>query len=108
MKRNRLGSKKAENLVYIHSTLRLISRKDPGYKEGPFKRWDQYTNDVVCVDEEIELDGLVEIPPVAIDEEPPLDSHTYLESLLTKDLLDVDVDANDSDVANVVDLAKMD
>eukprot|EP00253_Pinus_taeda_P003416 PITA_03416 len=37
VKRNRLGSKKAENLVYIHSTLRLISRKDPGYKEGPFK-----------------------------------------------------------------------
>ena len=58
--------------------------------------------------EEIEPDGLVEIPPVAIDEEPPLDSDTYLESLLTEDLLDVDVDADDSDVADAADLAEMD
>ena len=108
MKRNRLGSKKTENLVYIHSTLRIIYQKDPGYKESPFKRWDQYTDDVVCVDEEIEPDGLVEIPPVAIDEEPPLDSDTYLESLLTEELPDVDVDADDSDVADAADLAEMD
>ena len=67
MKRNRLGSKKAENLVYIHSTLRLISQKDPGYKEGPFKRWDQMVADATCVNEEIQPYGLNEIPPVIMD-----------------------------------------
>ena len=97
MKRNRLGSKKAENLVYIHSTLRLISRKDPGYKEGPFKRWDQLVDDATCVDEEIQSDGLVEIPSIVMDvKEPPLESNDYLESLLTKDL-DDDSDAIDAD-----------
>ena len=39
MKRNRLGSKKAENLVFIHNW-RLLSRTDPGYKKGPKKLWD--------------------------------------------------------------------
>ena len=102
MKRNRLGLKKAENLVYIHSTLRLISRKDPGYKEGPFKRWDQLVDDATCVDEEIQLDGLVEIPSVVMDiEEPPLESDDYLESLLAEDLDD------DNDAIDVVGLDDM-
>ena len=97
MKRNRLGLKKAENLVYIHSTLRLISQKDSGYKEGPFKRWDQLVDDATCVDEEIHPNGLVEIPSIVMDvEEPPLESDDYLESLLTEDLHD-DSDAIDAD-----------
>ena len=97
-----MGSKKAENLVYIHSTLRLISRKDPGYKEGPFKRWDQYTDNAICVDEDVQPDGLVEIPPVALDEqELTLESDNYLESLLTKDLSDAD----DIDPEDVEDMA---
>lgn len=40
MKRNRLGSKKAEDLVFIHNNLRLLSRKDSAYKKGPEKLWD--------------------------------------------------------------------
>jgi hypothetical protein len=40
VKRNRLGSKKAEDLVYIHTNLRLLSRKDDGYNEGSTKLWD--------------------------------------------------------------------
>jgi hypothetical protein len=40
VKRNRLQSAKAEDLVYIHSNLRLISRSKPNYKEGPLKLWD--------------------------------------------------------------------
>ena len=99
MKRNRLESKKAENLVYIHSILRLISRKDPRYKESPLKRWDQSTDDATCVDEKIQPDGLVELPLVTIDEqEPQLESDSHLESLLTEDLSDVDdIDAKDVD-----------
>ena len=93
--------KKVENLVYIHSTLRLISRKDPGYKEGPFKRWDQYTDDATCVDEEIQPDGLVELPPlIADDPDGQLESDAYLESLLAEDLNDVEGIDHDSEVGH--------
>ena len=40
MKRNRLGSQKAEDLVYVHSNLRLASRRGPEYNSGPSKEWD--------------------------------------------------------------------
>ena len=39
-KRNRLTSKRAEKLVYMHSSLRLLSRKLPEYLEGPTARLD--------------------------------------------------------------------
>ncbi|XP_061338275.1 uncharacterized protein LOC133285116 [Gastrolobium bilobum] len=34
MKRNKMDSKRAEDLVYIHSNLRLLSSKSPKYNEG--------------------------------------------------------------------------
>jgi hypothetical protein len=40
VKRNRLGSQKAEDLVYVHSNLRLASRRGPEYNSGPSKEWD--------------------------------------------------------------------
>ena len=40
VKRNRLGSQKAEDLVYVHSNLLLASRRDPKYSSGPSKEWD--------------------------------------------------------------------
>jgi hypothetical protein len=40
VKRNRLGSQKAEDLVYVHSNLRLASRRGPEYSSGPSKEWD--------------------------------------------------------------------
>ncbi|XP_059073592.1 uncharacterized protein LOC131855961 [Cryptomeria japonica] len=40
VKRNRLGSKMAEDLVYIHSNLRLLSRASTDYKSGPHRMWD--------------------------------------------------------------------
>ena len=74
-----------------------MSRKDPRYKEGPFKRWDQLVNDAKCMDEEIQPDGLDEIPSIVMDvEKPPLESDDYLVSLLTEDL-DDDSDAIDAD-----------
>ena len=45
MKRNRLGHKKADDLVYVHSNLRLISRKEPSYSSGPCKAWDVLDED---------------------------------------------------------------
>ena len=51
------------------------------------------------MDEEIQPDGLVELPLVTVDEhEPQLESDSYLESLLTEDLSDADdIDAEDVD-----------
>ena len=40
VKRNRLGSQKAEDLVYVHSNLRLASRRGSEYSNGPSKEWD--------------------------------------------------------------------
>ena len=40
VKRNRLGSQKAEDLVYVHSNLRLVSRRGEEYTNGPHKEWD--------------------------------------------------------------------
>ena len=39
-KRNKLASKKAEDLVYVHSNLRLLSHKSEEYAKGPHKLWD--------------------------------------------------------------------
>ena len=40
VKRNRLGSKKVEELVYVHSNLRLLSHQKEEYKSGPTKLWE--------------------------------------------------------------------
>jgi hypothetical protein len=40
VKRNRLGAGKAEDLVYVHSNLRLLSHSTPEYKKGPSRMWD--------------------------------------------------------------------
>ena len=40
VKRNRLGSQKVEDLVYVHSNLRLVSRRGAEYVNGPHKDWD--------------------------------------------------------------------
>ena len=97
MKKNILGSRKEENLVYIQSTLQIISQKHPRYnKESPFNICDQCIENAICVDKEIQPNVLVEIPPIAMDEEKlPLESDSYLEILMIRDLNDVD----DNDVA---------
>nr|XP_043631554.1 uncharacterized protein LOC122603007 [Erigeron canadensis] len=40
VKRNRLNSKRADKLVFIHSNIRCQSRLQESYKSGPNKRWD--------------------------------------------------------------------
>jgi hypothetical protein len=40
VKRNRLGSQKVRDLVYVHSNLCLASRRGPEYSSGPSKEWD--------------------------------------------------------------------
>ena len=40
MKRNRLTPMRAEELVFVHNNLRLLSRNSPVYKEEGSKMWD--------------------------------------------------------------------
>ena len=40
MKCNWLGSKKAEDLVFVHTNLCLLSHKNDHYKEGATELWD--------------------------------------------------------------------
>ena len=40
MKRNRLDSQKDEDLIYVHSNLRLASCRGLEYSSGPCKDWD--------------------------------------------------------------------
>ncbi|XP_059076869.1 uncharacterized protein LOC131075043 [Cryptomeria japonica] len=97
MRRNQLGSKKAKNLVYIHSSLRLLSHVDPGYNECPSAKWDQISPDgeaAAILDEVVEADGLIDLPPVILpSEELELESDDYLESLIDEDL-DYDMDVH--------------
>lgn len=39
-KRNRLNASNADDLMYIHSNLRLLSRFNSNYKYGPHRKWD--------------------------------------------------------------------
>ena len=55
MKRNKLGSQKAKDLVYVHSNLRLASHKGLEYNSGPSKEWDV---DPECPDLEISFASL--------------------------------------------------
>ena len=40
MRRNRITPKRAEDLVFVHSNLRLLSRRRPEYTTGESKKWD--------------------------------------------------------------------
>ncbi|GAV83902.1 hypothetical protein CFOL_v3_27347, partial [Cephalotus follicularis] len=40
IKRNKMTPQRAEDLVFVHTNLRLLSRRSPTYKEGGSKMWD--------------------------------------------------------------------
>uniref|UniRef100_A0A151UG35 BED-type domain-containing protein n=1 Tax=Cajanus cajan TaxID=3821 RepID=A0A151UG35_CAJCA len=40
LKRNKLNPKRAEDLVYVHTNLRLLSRKSEEYMQGSTRMWD--------------------------------------------------------------------
>ncbi|XP_059659219.1 uncharacterized protein LOC132306039 [Cornus florida] len=40
LRRNKMAPQRAEDLVFIHSNLRLLSRRTPQYNEGRTKMWD--------------------------------------------------------------------
>jgi len=40
LKRNKLTSSRTEDLIYVHTNLRMLARKKEEYKVGPSNYWD--------------------------------------------------------------------
>ncbi|KEH25447.1 hypothetical protein MTR_6g023775 [Medicago truncatula] len=66
-------SKRVEDLVYVHTNLRLLSRKEDGYKKGQSRMWD------IGGDAHEPLDGVgIELAELSLDE-PDLEAYLYLD-----------------------------
>ncbi|KAG5556909.1 hypothetical protein RHGRI_007221 [Rhododendron griersonianum] len=64
LRRNKMTPQRAEDLVYIHSNLRLLSRRSPQYCNGVTKMWD------IAGDQFGSLDdiGMLEVANLSLDE----------------------------------------
>nr|XP_009608487.1 uncharacterized protein LOC104102476 [Nicotiana tomentosiformis] len=88
IKRNKLATSRAEDLVFIHYNLRLLSRRKEKYTSGPSKYWD-LGGDYFNIDESI--NDLVEL---SIDE-PQLEGVFFEEEV--QDLQEVDIEEIEED-----------
>ncbi|XP_048131980.1 uncharacterized protein LOC115732504 isoform X2 [Rhodamnia argentea] len=68
-RRHRMTPRRAEDLVFIHSNLRLLSRKDPRYLEGETKMWD-IGGDAFDTFQDV---GVLEVASLSLDE-PDIES----------------------------------
>ncbi|KAL1352817.1 hypothetical protein AAHE18_06G195400 [Arachis hypogaea] len=73
LKRNKLKSKRAENLVFVHTNLRLLSRKTPQYNKGETMMWDIAGDAFSPIDEE---NCVFEVAHLSLDE-PELERVTF-------------------------------
>ena len=94
VKCNRLGPKKAEDLVFIHNNWRLLSRKDPGYKKGPEKLWDVLpeTSDLDMTVQDISRIALLDVEEDKEDVAASGASGTGLDSNDEENVNDIDED----------------
>ncbi|XP_010468407.1 PREDICTED: uncharacterized protein LOC104748467 [Camelina sativa] len=83
--RNKIVPQRAEDLVFVHTNLRLLSRKKSAYKEGPNHMWDVGGDQFDSLDE-INLERL-EFADLSLDE-PELEEVVFGR---------VDEDKNDED-----------
>ncbi|XP_027342768.1 uncharacterized protein LOC113855350 [Abrus precatorius] len=76
LKRNRLNPKRAEDLVFVHTNLRLLSRKSKNYSEGESRMWD------IGGDEwdSIEGVGILEVASLSLDE-PDLEAVIFTDDV---------------------------
>jgi len=72
MKRNKLTPERAEDLVFIHNNLRLLSRKAEEYKSGPAKMWDVGGDGF----ESLSGIGILEVADLSLDE-PLMESVSF-------------------------------
>ncbi|KAG8377696.1 hypothetical protein BUALT_Bualt08G0059600 [Buddleja alternifolia] len=75
-KRNQITPQRAEDLVYVHSNLRLLSRQTPQYKQGDTKMWDVGGDDFETFDDV----GILGIASLSIDE-PELESDIFVDEV---------------------------
>lgn len=72
MRRNKISLKRAEDLVFIHSNLRLLSRKTPQYIQGETSMWD-IGGDAF---DSLEDAGMLEIANLLLDE-PDMEANIF-------------------------------
>ncbi|XP_074560367.1 uncharacterized protein LOC141816496 [Curcuma longa] len=66
LKRNKITPQRAEDLVYVHYNLRLLSRRSPHYSEGESKMWDVGADAFDSMD--MEGAAILEIANLSLDE----------------------------------------
>ncbi|KAH6781453.1 hypothetical protein C2S51_006746 [Perilla frutescens var. frutescens] len=89
LRRNKMTPKRAEDLVFIHSNLRLLSRKTPKYYKGDSKMWDIRGDNFGTLDDV----GDLEIAQLSLDE-PELESIFFTKDG-NEDTMDTKVDEGD-------------
>lgn len=85
MKRSRMTPQRAEDLVFVHTNLRLLSRRSPQYAQGESKMWD-IGGDAF---DSLEGAGVLEVATLSLDE-------PELESILFVDEAEEDIDVDDA------------
>ncbi|KAG5532736.1 hypothetical protein RHGRI_027140 [Rhododendron griersonianum] len=84
VKRNRLATSRAEDLVFMHCNLRLLSRKSKEYTERPSKYWD------ISGDQfDIEGQEVAELAQLSLDE-PELERMSFQDVQAGEEQLDGD------------------
>ncbi|KAF3794454.1 hypothetical protein EJ110_NYTH07419 [Nymphaea thermarum] len=67
IKRNKLTSKRAKDLVYVHSNLRLLSRTSDDYSSRSSKYWDVNPEDI-----DVDLEGEHDLHALNMDLTKPV------------------------------------
>ncbi|KAF7812630.1 DUF659 domain-containing protein/Dimer_Tnp_hAT domain-containing protein [Senna tora] len=75
VRRNKMKPKRAEDLVYVHTNLRLLSRKPPQYKTGESSMWDIAGDEFSPIDDE---HGILEVANLSLDE-PELERVIFID-----------------------------
>ncbi|GFY82759.1 hypothetical protein Acr_02g0009990 [Actinidia rufa] len=87
VRRNKMTTKRAEDLIFIHSKLRLLSRRTPQYAQGDNKMWDIAGDNFDSLDDV----GVLEIANLSLDE-------PEMEAVLFNDVGDEEKDNIDDKV----------
>ncbi|KAG6492527.1 hypothetical protein ZIOFF_047490 [Zingiber officinale] len=88
LKRNKMTPQRAEDLVYVHYNLCLLSRRSPHYNEGESKMWDVGADGFDSMD--MEGAAILEIANLSLDE-PELESVLFTDEGGVGDETDMDV-----------------
>ncbi|KAL6196428.1 hypothetical protein ACLB2K_032043 [Fragaria x ananassa] len=93
--RNKITPQRAEDLVFVHTNLRLLARRKDSYKEGPSQMWDLEGDQFDSLDES-NL-GRLEFEDLSVDE-PSLEGVLFDNVHEGGDVDDDDLDVDDHDV----------